>query len=86
MKKFHITITNNNTGESILDTNSDAIIGAVEEDDGVDAMAFTSCDIKIYAQTIAIAQKVVNKLLKEDKNIKPIVRMMTLLLKKSEDT
>lgn len=85
MKKFHITITNNDTGAYILDTDSDAIIGAVEEDDGVHAIASTSCNIKKYAQTIVAAQAVVNELLKEDKNIKPIVRMMTLLLNKSED-
>lgn len=85
MKNFHITITNNDTGAYILDTDSDAIIGAVEEDDSVGAMAFVSCDTETYAQTIAVVQKVVNKLLEEDKNIKPIVSMMALLLNKSED-
>ena len=86
MKNFHITITNNNTGESILDTDSDAIIGAVKNDIGVNAVAFTNCCTSGYAQTIAAAQAVVNELLKENKKLKLLVRVMNLLSHEQMDT
>lgn len=80
MKKFHITITNNETGESVFDTDSDAIIGAVCNDTGATAIAFTNCGTKTYAQTIAAVQMVVNGLLKEDKKLNPLVRKMRFYL------
>lgn len=44
MNKYHIKITNNETKEVILDSDSKCILGAVADDTGVEKISFISCD------------------------------------------
>jgi hypothetical protein len=40
---FHIVITNNETGESLVNENTNCIIGAIHKDDGGKSMGFSLC-------------------------------------------
>lgn len=44
MNTYHIKITNNETKEVILDSDSKCILGAVADDTGVEKICFIRCD------------------------------------------
>ena len=44
MNKYHIKITNKETKEVLLDSDSKCILGAVADDTGVEKICFISCD------------------------------------------
>lgn len=61
MGKYHITITNNETGKVLADTNSDAIIGAFTEGEGTRSVCYTECDAAELAATLTGAILIINK-------------------------
>lgn len=61
MKKFHITITNNDTGEAIHDHDTNAIIGAVALDETVRGITLANCTAVEMANTISAAQKTIER-------------------------
>lgn len=44
MDKYHIKITNNETKEVLLDSDSKCILGAVADETGVEKICFIRCD------------------------------------------
>ena len=44
MEKFHITIKNNETEETIIDIDTSAIIGSVDDGESTRVLCFTDCD------------------------------------------
>lgn len=62
--KYHITITDNETGKTCLDQDTAVIIGAVDAGEpGVRALALCNCnDEELYA-TLAVAQIQVNHIM-----------------------
>lgn len=44
MNTYHIKITNNETKEVLLDSDSKCILGAVADDTGVEKICFIRCD------------------------------------------
>lgn len=58
MKKFHIIIKDNKTGEILHDVDTDAIIAAVHEEDGTAGIALTACGGKALLETLAAVKKV----------------------------
>ena len=63
MGKFHIIITNNETQDVLVDTDTCAIIGALEENEGTRAVCYTNCDTAELAATLTGAQQIVNRYL-----------------------
>lgn len=61
MKRFHITITNNETRETLVDTDSGAIVAAIDEGEGTRAVQFTHCDLPSHAAALISMQKTINK-------------------------
>jgi hypothetical protein len=61
MGKFHITITNNETGKVLSDTDTDAIIGAFTEGEGTRSVCYTECDTAELAAIITGALQIINK-------------------------
>lgn len=64
-KKFHITITDNATGEAMTDDDTDATIGAYDHGDAICAMGFTKCNAVMLVSVINGAQRVITELLDE---------------------
>lgn len=53
MKKFHITITENETGTTKLDIDTDAIIAGIDENEGTRVVHATHCPVTAHAAAIA---------------------------------
>jgi hypothetical protein len=51
--KFHIVITNNETGEVIKDTNADAIIASIHTEETTDVLDVACCNGFALVATIA---------------------------------
>lgn len=66
-KGYHITITNLTSGETIIDTDSKAIIGGVDCGEEIRCMGFTACNATTLMNTLYAADKVVNELIKKEK-------------------
>lgn len=66
-KGFHITITDLTTGDTIIDTDSKAIIGGVACGEKIRSMGFTACNATTLMNTLYAADKVVNELIKKEK-------------------
>lgn len=64
-KGFHITITNLDTGETISDTDSRAIIGAIDRGDRVQGIGAVCCNTATLMNVINTADKVLVNCKKE---------------------
>lgn len=65
MKKFHLTITNNITGEIEKELDTDAIIGAADDGAGTCVICVTGCKLVELAATCAGALKAVDHAMKD---------------------
>lgn len=85
MSMFHITITDNELGETIADMDTDCILGAFDggEDGSTHSMCFTHCTGLDILSTMTAAQRVINGL---KKNVpEPLLRFMDGLANKTDD-
>lgn len=56
---FHITITDLTSGETIIDENSDAILGSIACDDGVHGISYTHCNALKIIKAVTVIEKIV---------------------------
>lgn len=84
-KGYHITITNLTSGETIIDTDSKAIIGGVDCGDKIRSMGFTVCNATTLMNTLYAADKVVNELIKKEKKKILPEAILDLLLGDDDD-
>lgn len=61
MEKFQITIKNLETGETVVDVNTGAIIGAIDEGEGTRCLCLTACNSRDLAATAAGALQSANE-------------------------
>lgn len=66
MKKFHITITENETGETRLDIDTDAIIAGIDEDETTRVVHATHCPVTSHAAAISGVLETIEKARKEN--------------------
>lgn len=78
-KKWHVVITDNETGEVMEDAQSNAIIGAVEKDESVACIGFTNCNGKDLLKTLIAAKKAIKDI--SDKIPKEIMLLAELFEK-----
>lgn len=79
MKKFHITITDNETGKTLHDCDTGAIIGAFQESEDVTAaIGLTNCDALTLLQTVNAAKRAADKILEDD----PLCALLAPLIDK----
>ena len=64
--KFHIVITDNETGEVLKDSNAVAILASVQEDDGTSQLTLTKCDGRNFMAAICGLLGVHEKIKKEN--------------------
>ena len=56
---FHITITDLTTGETLIDENSEAILGSIACDDGVHGISYTQCNALKIIKAGTVTEKIV---------------------------
>lgn len=56
---FHITITDLTTGETLIDENSEAILGSIACDDGVHGISYTQCNMLKIIKAVTVTEKIV---------------------------
>lgn len=56
---FHITITDLTTGETLIDENSEAILGSIACDDGVHGISYTHCNVLKIIKAVTVTEKIV---------------------------
>lgn len=78
-KKWHVVITDNETGEVVEDAQSNAIIGAVEKNESVACIGFTNCNGKDLLRTLISAKKAIKNI--SDKMPKEIMLLAELFEK-----
>lgn len=61
MKKFQIIIKNCETGETVVDVNTGAIIGAIDEGEGTRCLCLSACNGRDLAATAAGALQSANQ-------------------------
>lgn len=64
-KRYHITITDLYTGATITDTDSEAIIGAIDCGDRVQGVGAVCCNKSILMEVINTADEVITNCKKE---------------------
>lgn len=71
---YHIVVTDNETGETHIDTQSNAIVASVDnvEDNTCQTLCLTACDTKTILATMISLQKLQDKILQKN----PILRLM----------
>ena len=69
MKKFHITIKDNETGKTLHDLDTAAIVGGIESGDGVTVLGLTRCKQSDLVYTVAFAKLAVHLVTREDKRV-----------------
>ena len=79
MKKFHLTITNNITGEIEKELDTNAIIGAVDDGDGTCVICKTGCGPIALAATCAGALRAADYGMEDMP--KPLLRMIKKIRK-----
>ena len=56
---FHITVTDLTTGDTLIDENSEAILGSIACDDGVHGISYTHCNALKIIKVVTVTEKVV---------------------------
>lgn len=82
MKKWHITITENETGNTTLDIDTNAIIAAIDENEGTRALCMTRCDPITLAAALHSAQGIIEK----QKALNPLVAMLMTIGSAAEES
>jgi hypothetical protein len=80
MGKFHITITDNETQETLIDTDTCAIIAGIDEGEESRSFAVVKCNALTVAFTIAAAQDAIDA----QKAQQPILVPMLGAIKRAE--
>ena len=81
MKKFHIIFKNNETGEIIHDTDTDAIIGAIHLEEKTACVGLTNCNGAELLSTIRGAKQVIKEMVEEN----PALSILDMLAKFTEN-
>ena len=79
---YKITITNNKTGEILVDNdNAVAIVGAIADKENVGQMWFTSCNPLTLAKVIQGAEDVISQIKRELPEVDASLRLMEIMEK-----
>ena len=83
---YKITITNNKTGEIIVDNgNVVAIVGAIADEENIGQMWFTSCNPFVLARVIQEIEDVISKIKRESPDLDTLLRLMEIMEKDEKE-
>lgn len=83
-KKFHLTITNNETGETVHECDANAIIAALSREETTDSLALVECNPFDLAQLLIGLEGVVDELYQEHPELAPLKQMLKTTDKETE--
>ena len=83
--RFHITITDNETGETHLDSDSPVIIGGIGDEKGVNELVLAACDPATLAQAALYAENAAKSVYEEDKFIRHIMELGKIIEAKNQE-
>lgn len=78
MKKFHIIIKKNKTGETFFEADTNSIIGSVGTGDGAQGIGLTECNGKELLTTYIAAKSTLEKLAEDNPLIMAIEAVANL--------
>lgn len=78
-KRYHITIKDNSTGESLVDIDSNAIIASYDEDGTTHKTAATHCSPFDLACTIRAAEEVCEDLREQKPEIDALMKLLDII-------
>ena len=81
MKKFHITITENETGKALVDTDTDAIVAGIDENEETHVVHAAHCPVATHAATITGVLEEI----KEAREKNPMLDLLLMLYEKHKD-
>ena len=82
--KFHITVTNNETGEVLHDTDACAIIAGINEGEESAVLTMTDCGPIDLAQTLSVTNSAVERVARNHPEIKALAELLPLLAKREQ--
>lgn len=82
--KFHITITNNETGETLEDADACAILASINIGDKVSSLQAVSCGPEDYARTLGSAEGIVRAVRSKHPEIGALSLVFGLISKTKE--
>ena len=83
--KFHITITDNETGKTIHESDTNAILAGIHTEEGADAIVLTDCNIQGLLSTIHSAKAALEQCTENDPLLAALIALTEgNLLKKKE--
>lgn len=74
MKRLHVIIIDNETGETLRDVHTDAIVGAIDEGENVTGFCTAQCDPYTMAAVLECAEDTVHRQLKEHPELRRLVK------------
>lgn len=83
--KFHITITNNETGETLNDCDTATIIGAYATEGGVQCLGMTDSDPYTLAETVNGAKDIVKTIYTHHPAVGALADMLCTVRELCED-
>ncbi len=84
MMRFHVMIKDNETGEVLLETGSNAIIAAVDAEETVRQIVHTDCDILTAALTAMGAIANVEEYIDENEKVAEFVKVIKKIAKRKK--
>ena len=84
MEKFHITITNNETGETVRDHDTNAILAVVDHGEQTGSLLLTACDVDTMLNVVARLEELTKRIYK--KNPELFLLLKAFQAKKARET
>lgn len=84
-RKFHVVITNNETGEVMIDKQSNGIIAAIEHEQGTAAFVSINCDGGAFVKLLVAARGVCDDIGAKHPEIEKMAQIASLFHKACTD-
>lgn len=78
MTKYHITITDNETGKVYVDLDTDCIIGAYSVEGGAKTSVYTSCDGGTLLTSLCAAKRAITATVEDEPGLQRLLKLIDL--------
>lgn len=83
MKKYHVIIVNNETGERQVDVNTDIMVGALDEGEHIRGLSAVYGNAPTVASVLQGATKVIDELMNEHPELRILMQLQELSNRKT---
>lgn len=82
--RFHVTITDNETGAALFDENACAIIAGINVGERSSQLTISACDGFALASTLAAAEGAAEQTYEENPELEPVAKLAKALRREAE--